>query len=203
MKRLKSLINRLKPGKKPIYIVSGLPRSGTSMMMKMLEAGGMVPLIDNIRIPDEDNPKGYYEFEPVKKLAEDGAWLGGARGKVVKIISMILFDLPSEFEYKIIFMERRMDEILASQAAMLKRRGQSGGDVSDQELSAKFDVHLKKIKSWLDRQGNIDVAYVNYNGLLEHPRENIPRINALAGHTLDEARMAAVIEPGLYRQRKK
>ena len=202
MKPLKSLLTKLRATKKPIYIVSGLPRSGTSMMMKMLEAGGMVPLIDNIKTPDEDNPKGYYEFERVKQLSEDASWLGGARGKVVKIISMILFDLPSEFEYKMVFMERRMDEILASQAVMLKRRGQSAGDVSDHELSVKFNVHLKKIKSWLGRQSNIKVLYENYNELLEHPRKGIGRISAFVDHTLDEDKMAAVIEPTLYRQRK-
>src|SRR5262245_12295550 len=106
-----------------ITIVSGLPRSGTSMMMSMLEAGGLGALTDGIRAADEDNPKGYYEFERVKKIKQDTAWLADAKGRVVKMISQLLLDLPAAYQYRIIFMRRNIDEILASQKQMMVRRG--------------------------------------------------------------------------------
>jgi len=106
---------RLKKTKQPIIVVSGLPRSGTSMMMRMLEAAGIQPLTDHIRTADSDNLKGYYEFERVKKLKEgDVAWLSDAQGKAVKIIAALLIELPSNYEYHVLFMRRKMEEILAS-----------------------------------------------------------------------------------------
>ena len=187
--------------KKPIYIISGLPRSGTSMMMKMFEAGGISPFIDNIRVPDDDNPKGYYELERVKKLPVDNSWITEARGKVIKVISMLLVHLPPEHEYKVIFMRRNMDEILASQAAMLGRSGKSGGDISDQELSSKFIGHLTQTEAWLEQQSNFKVLYVKYNHLLESPHENIKKIINFMNHVLNVDKMLDVIDPKLYRQR--
>ena len=125
-----------------ITIVSGLPRSGTSMMMKMLEAGGMQVLTDHIRTADEDNPKGYYEFERVKQIEHDQAWLPDAQGKVVKMISALLKHLPSSYTYKVIFMRRNIDEILASQKQMLIRRGEPTDVVSDEKLTELFDRHI-------------------------------------------------------------
>src|SRR5687768_1736541 len=107
-----------------ITVVSGLPRSGTSMMMKMLEAGGLEPVVDHVRKPDEDNPKGYYEFERVKALENDREWLPEAKGKFVKVISMLLRHLPADHRFKVIFMQRNMPEVLASQKKMLVRRGE-------------------------------------------------------------------------------
>src|ERR1043165_1737839 len=120
--------------RKPITVVSGLPRSGTSMMMKMLEAGGMSLLVDNLRTADDDNPAGYYEFEPVKKLSQgDFDWLEEAQGKAVKVIAALLADLPSAYTYQIIFMRRDMFEILASQNKMLLNRGEDLKKISDAE----------------------------------------------------------------------
>ena len=104
-----------------ITIVSGLPRSGTSMMMRMLEAGGMEVVTDNIRKANGDNPHGYFEFEKVKKIKEDSSWLDETFGKVFKMVSMLLYELPSDKNYKIIFMKRNMKEIMASQRIMLKK----------------------------------------------------------------------------------
>ena len=129
-----------------ITIVSGLPRSGTSMMMKILEAGGLEVLTDNLRTADEDNPKGYYEFERVKKLKEDQAWLDDAKGKVVKIISAILKDLPPDYNYKIVFMYRKIEEILASQKKMLIRRGEPTDKTSDEKMTEVFESHLKQVE---------------------------------------------------------
>ena len=188
--------------RKPVVIVSGLPRSGTSMMMEMLVAGGLEALTDNIRTADLDNPKGYYEFEKVKELERDSSWMDGARGKGVKIISFLLKHLPQNYDYKIIFMRRKMDEILASQRQMLIRRGEPTDAVSDERLSELFEKHLKYVESWIDKQPNIQVIYVNYNDALENTACHIENINAFLGNILDPGKMEAVIDRALYRQRK-
>ena len=186
----------------PITIVSGLPRSGTSMMMKMLEAGGIPPLTDEIRTADADNPKGYYELERVKKLDKgDTAWLAETAGKVVKVISMLLQHLPAGYSYRIIFMERRLEETLASQRQMLIRRNEPTDAVSDEVLRTSFQKHLTQIKGWLAEQPHIQVLYVSYNDMLSDPAGQARRINQFLGQTLNEAKMAAVVDPDLYRQR--
>lgn len=187
--------------KKMIAIVSGLPRSGTSMMMKMLEAGGMETLTDNIREADKDNPKGYYEFERVKKLEHDKAWLKGAEGRVVKIISQLLRHLPPEYTYQVVFMQREMDEILASQKRMLARRGEATDKIDDDKLAALFRQHVQRVQEWLDAQPNFDVLYVSYNHVLQRPREEAQRIGAFIDQSLDVEAMSAVVDPALYRQR--
>lgn len=185
-----------------ITVVSGLPRSGTSMMMSMLTAGGIAPLQDGIRTADEDNPKGYYELERVKKLKEDKAWLDDAKGKVVKIISQLVYELPTEgHQYKIVFMRRNIDEILKSQTEMLKRRGTYDPSVSDDEIRRMFIVHLDHVVKWMNAQPCIDVLYVNYNRMIKEPADAIERLNAFLGGELDTQAMATVIDPKLYRQR--
>jgi len=184
-----------------ITAVSGLPRSGTSLMMSMLEAGGLPPLTDDIRQADEDNPKGYYEYEHVKKLKEDTAWLADARGKSVKIISALLMQLPAAYTYKIVFMRRDMREILASQRHMLVRRGESGDPIGDEEMSALFNRHLQQVERWLAQQPNISCLYVDYNQLVLSPPEPIRSINRFMGGWLDEVAMARVVDPKLYRQK--
>lgn len=185
-----------------VVVVSGLPRSGTSMMMKMLEAGGLEPLTDHIRTPDEDNPKGYYEFERVKKLPEDTAWLEEARGRVVKIISRLLLHLPQTYTYKVIFMRRKMEEILASQTQMLIRRGKPTDTVSDEKMAALFHKHLLDVEAWIKTQPNMDVLYVSYNDLLDAPHDHITQINEFLGGTLHVDKMSSVIDHTLHRQRR-
>lgn len=187
----------------PITIVSGLPRSGTSMMMKMLEAGGMEVVTDHIRIADESNPKGYYEFERVKKLKDgDNAWLESAGGKAVKVISAILEHLPAQYEYRLIFMLRNIDEVLASQKQMLVRRGEPTDKVSDEKLKALFQEHLSKVEAWLAGRSNFKVLYVSYNDILKNPQENIERIHRFTGGILNTGSMREAVDAGLYRQRK-
>ncbi len=184
-----------------IVIVSGLPRSGTSMMMKMLEAGGIPVVSDGERRPDADNPKGYYEFERVKQLDKgDTAWLPEARGKVVKVISALLQHLPADHQYKVLFMERRMAEVLASQRKMLERRGQTS-DVDDETLGRLLEKHVQQIKSWLATQANFAVMTVDYNAMLEDPSPYVQRINHFLGGHLDEQAMMSVVDPALYRNR--
>jgi broad-specificity NMP kinase len=185
-----------------VTVVSGLPRSGTSMMMKMLEAGGMEVLTDKIRTPDEDNPKGYYEFERVKKLPEDQAWLQEAKGRVVKIISRLLLHLPPQYAYKVIFMRREMGEILASQNQMLMRRGKPVGTISDEKMAELFQKHLREVEAWMEKQPTMDVIYVSYNEVLENPVQHIEQINQFLGASLDVNKMVAVVDKALHRQRQ-
>ncbi|MCP4536880.1 MAG: sulfotransferase family protein [Chloroflexi bacterium] len=185
-----------------VTIVSGLPRSGTSMMMKMLEAGGMQALTDHVRTADEDNPKGYYEFERVKQIEHDHAWLPDAQGKVVKMISALLKHLPLNYTYQVIFMRRNIDEILASQKQMLIRRGESTDKVSDEKLVELFGLHLQHVMGWIDKQPNVDAIYVEYNKVLASPVEQTKMINQFMGHILDENEMVGVVDQSLYRQRQ-
>lgn len=182
-------------------MVSGLPRSGTSMMMKMLEAGGLEPVTDNIRTADEDNPKGYYELENVKKPDTYKDWLPSANGKVVKIISMLLENLLPEFSYKVVFMLRNIDEILASQRQMLIRKGEEDNKVPDEQLSVMYKKHLTKIEKYLNERANIDVLYVKYNEAIESPEKYASLINSFLENRLDAKKMLQVIDKNLYRQR--
>jgi len=191
-------------GSDAITIVSGLPRSGTSMMMKMLEAGGLQPVIDGIRTADDDNPKGYYEFERVKKLPQkDYGWMDDARGKVVKIISELLLHRPLQgYRYQVIFQERALPEILASQKKMLVNRGQDPDKIADQELSLLYMKHLTRVKKHLAENACFDVYYVSYNEMVANPMPLIAPINEFLGGRLDVSKMATVVDPSLYRQRK-
>lgn len=186
-----------------VTIVSGLPRSGTSLMMAMLEAGGILVLTDHIRGADEDNPKGYYEFEQIKQIKEDPACLDQAHGKVVKVISELLVHVPRHYLCRVIFMRRAMDEILASQRQMLLRRGKADDAVDDATMATLFNKHLQRVESWLSQQSNMSVLYVSYNELLVYPDTFIEQINLFLGGTLDTSRMKQTIDKRLYRQRSR
>jgi hypothetical protein len=184
-----------------VTIVSGLPRSGTSMMMEMLEAGGMQPLVDHVRTADDDNPKGYYEFERVKQIETDQDWLEDAKGKVVKLIAALLKHLPPTYRYRVVFMRRNISEVLASQKQMLVRRGEPTDTTSDARMAALFRQHVEKVEVWLAEQPNIDVLYVHYSDILARPAEQASRLNQFLGGSLDEAQMVSAVDPTLYRQR--
>lgn len=174
------------------------------MMMSMLDAGGIPPVQDGIRSADEDNPKGYYEFERVKKIKEDKAWLPGARGKVVKMISQLLLDLPTEgYTYNILFMRRAMPEILASQKEMMKRRGTiKDSGPTDEDMANLLSKHVDQVLKWVDQQPCIQLLEVDYNAMLKNSIPHIAAINAFLGGKLDTAAMSAVVDKNLYRQRK-
>lgn len=172
------------------------------MLMQMLEAGGMEVLTDGIRSANEDNPRGYYEFERVKQIKEDQGWLEEAKGKAVKMVSMLLFDLPAGYRYKIVFMRREMGEILASQRVMLARLGQGDtAGVDDAVMGEKFAGHLEEMEEWLTGQGNMEVLYVRYDEVVADAAEQARAIAAFLGGGLDVKRMAGVCDRGLYRQR--
>lgn len=184
-----------------ILVVSGLPRSGTSMMMSMLQAGGVELVTDGERTADEDNPKGYFELERVKKLEQDTSWLVDCRGKAVKIISKLLPLLPDEHEYDVIFMRRSIDEILASQRKMLMRREASDGDANDADMKSMFFEHLDEVMGWLEGKPNFRVKYVNYNRILEDPEGQIGRLAELLGDGFDHQGARSVVDRRLYRNR--
>lgn len=186
-----------------VVIVSGLPRSGTSMMMKMLEAGGCQILTDNLREADANNPKGYYEFERVKNMKDgDLAWMPEAVGKVVKIVTGLIMFLPVGFKYRVIFMRRDLNEILSSQKKMLGRLGKEDDNIPDDKMAKVYEEHLKEVRGWLVRQPNIETLYVNYNAMLKDPTEALTRINEFLGGGMDVSVMAAVVDKELYRERK-
>ena len=185
-----------------ITIVSGLPRSGTSLMMSMLKHGGLELLVDHIRKADDDNPKGYFEFERVKKLPEgDYEWLASADGKVVKIVSYFLDKLPSNFQYKVVFVEREISEILKSQKKMMINRGEKIDDEEDNMMRKYFENHLRTIKKWLSEQSNFEVKYTSYNQIMKNPDKYATEINDFFDNSLDVQKMSKVIDKKLYRQK--
>jgi hypothetical protein len=187
---------------RPIVVVSGLPRSGTSMAMKMLDAGGLDVVTDGVRTADEDNPRGYYEDERVKDLGRtaERAWLRHARGKAIKIISFLLKDLPSDNNYQVLFMERELSEVLASQQKMLVHRGESS-ETEDAQMREVYVEHVRHVKFMVGYRRHFDALFVDYRRALAAPREEARRVNLFLGGGLDERAMAEVIDPELYRNR--
>lgn len=185
-----------------IPIVSGLPRSGTSLMMSMLAAGGLEIMTDRLRMPDDDNPVGYFELEDVKKLFNgEHSWLAGSNGKAVKVISTLLPYLPDGYHYRIIFMHRAMEEVLASQRRMLINRGEDPDKISDGRMSEMFEKDLQLSERWINTHPHASRIDINYRQLIANPRPLVAEISAFLGGGLNEDRMLGVIDPSLYRQR--
>jgi hypothetical protein len=182
-----------------IIIVSGLPRSGTSLMMQMLDKGGVEVVTDNLRTADADNPRGYYELEKVKRMKQDASWLPEARGKAIKMVSQLLYDLPPQERYRIIFMERDLDEVLASQEKMLQRLGRPAAP--HDQIKRSFMLHLARLHQWLREQRNLDVLCVRYSELVQGPADEIKRVNQFLGGTANMAAMVEAVDPTLYRNR--
>jgi hypothetical protein len=185
-----------------ITVVSGLPRSGTSLMMMMLEAGGLPLLTDGQRVADDDNPRGYYEFEPVKGLAQDASWIPQARGKAVKVISALLEHLPESETYRVLFMRREMKEILASQRAMLARRGHPTDLAGEAHIAQLSHRHVEEVLQRLRAQPNAALLEVSYNDLIARPLPGARAVARFLGAGLDAERMASAVDPSLYRQRR-
>ncbi len=200
MKNLFTNRNQKKENKK-VVIVSGLPRSGTSMMMKMLTEGGLSAVVDSLRQADEDNPNGYFEIESSKALKDgDKKWLHEAKGKVVKVISYLLEFLPDDLAYDVIFMEREISEILASQRKMLQRRNETS-TLTDAEMEAQFREHLRAVKYWAARKPNMRILFVKYNQMVESPETFCKSIVEFLEIPLDLKAMQSVPSQSLYRNR--
>jgi hypothetical protein len=187
----------------PITVVSGLPRSGTSMAMRMLEAGGMELLTDGVRQADDQNPNGYYELEAVKALDKnaDTSWLAHARGKGVKIISFLLTWLPETYDYRVIFMERSLDEIITSQNKMLGQRGHAADANDADRAKAAFERHLEQTRRFLANRSCFRTLTVSYAEAVQHPRDVAQRIDGFLGNRMNVTEMAAVADDALYRNR--
>ena len=186
-----------------VMVVSGLPRSGTSMMMRMLAAAGVDVLADDYRISDEGNPNGYYEFSGVWRMADgDNQWVQNAVGKTIKVVSAQLQYLPDIYNYKVIFMLRELHEVVTSQRLMLERGGKPA-DFDDAEMAGVFTDHLEKVQTWLAKQLNMDVIYINYNEILATQGKNLAHLSPFLGQILDLNSMMATINPDLYRNRHK
>lgn len=182
-----------------VIVVSGLPRSGTSMMMKMLAAGGVQVLVDEIRPADKSNPDGYFEYEKVKKIHLDNTWMPEATGKVVKIISPLLNHLPANLNYKIVLMERDMDEVLVSQQKMLGKP--ANPDVIPVNLYMAMQNQQHKADAWLQSEPNVQLIRINYSDVIENPTEIAHSVAAFVGLELDVDAMIAAVNPELYRNK--
>jgi LPS sulfotransferase NodH len=184
-----------------ITIVSGLPRSGTSLMMQMLAAGGMTLLTDFERQPDVDNPRGYCEWEPAKKLPKEPQLIAEAEGKAVKVISQLLLAIPQGHEYKVIFMERPLPEVLASQDEMLRRRGKTDSVPHDAMTNA-FMEHFRAVNAWFKKRPDVAKLPIAYNKVLQDPTAIAEAIKDFLKLDLNLEAMVAQVDPSLYRNRK-
>jgi hypothetical protein len=189
----------------PVVVVSGLPRSGTSMMMKMLEAGGIPVWMDGVRTADDQNPKGYYELERVKELDKglDKSWVREGRGRAVKVISSLLQHLPATNNYQVLFMSRSIHEVLDSQRKMLSQRGEEGGEVSDAALQKFYETHLRKVKYFLAHESGFSAIDVTYADVLADPGTMARRIRTFLGVNVDVDGMTAAVDGQLYRNRQR
>lgn len=183
-----------------ITVVSGLPRSGTSMMMQVLQAGGLPALCDEHRPPDADNPRGYFEYQKVKRLAADNTWLAEAEGKSIKVVSQLLYHLPAEFEYRVIFMRRDLREVIRSQEQMLASRQPSSMSIQS-DMIEHFTRHLDQLEVWLKEQPNFRVLPCNFSDVVADPSRFARTLSRFLEVDLDPSRLSSVIDPALYRQR--
>src|SRR6476661_103078 len=186
-----------------ITIVSGLPRSGTSLMMQMLVAGGMTAVSDGERKADADNPKGYLEWERIKQLPKDPSLIADAEGKVVKVISQLLLSLPPGHEYRVVFMQRPLPEVMASQEEMLRRRGNFDPGEDNSVVARAFQDHLSECYAWLNGKPYVKVNRVQYHGVLREPKETAENVVKFLEVPLDVEAMAKQVDGTLYRQRRK
>ncbi len=169
-------------------------------MMQMIDAGGLRALTDEVRARDENNPRGYYELEAVKRTKQDPSWLDTARGRVVKMVYLLLYDLPADRSYRVIFM-KRVREVVRSQADMLARRQTRGADLTDSQMIKAFQGQLAKIQRWLDEQPNFRVLFVNYSDLMKDPVPPVEAVDRFLGSQLHHDAMLRCMDPSLYRQR--
>jgi len=184
-----------------IIIVSGLPRSGTSMMMQMLDAMNIPLFTDQKRVQDESNPNGYYEHEIVKNLQNDSSWLPAVKGKAVKILSHLLIHLPADYQYKIIFMKRNLDEIIKSQNKMLMLNDPDFMPEDDMILKNIFEKNLKETDIWAAKNSNVDLQYFSYADIINNPVEMIEKLSYFLNLEVNGKEIARIVNKDFYRSR--
>lgn len=184
-----------------VTIVTGVPRSGTSLAMQMLRAGGLELLCDEARPPDPDNPRGYFEYAPARATRRDGSWVARAGGRAVKLVHTLVAALPSGPEYRILLVGRRLDEVIASQRAWLERRGLAAGDLPEARLAAVFRAQIEELEAAVAARAGASLLRLEFSRLLAQPARAALELRAFLGLPLDCAAMAAAVEPALYRQR--
>ncbi len=187
----------------PIVVVSGLPRSGTSMTMKMLEAGGVEIMTDTERMAYIDNPKGYFEYERIKDLEKetDKSYVVEGRGKAVKVISFLIKELPDENDYRVIFMRRDLDEVLTSQNKMIQRLGTADGSADDEAMKEAYRNDIIRTRLLCKSRPNFEMIEIHYKATIEDPAGTSRKVNGFLGGGLDEAAMRAAVDGSLYRNR--
>jgi hypothetical protein len=190
---------------KTFVLVSGLPRSGTSLMMQMLEAGGLPPMTDKVRTADIDNPRGYYEWEAIKQIAKKPELLDAAEveGRAIKCISMLLPALPTKHQYKVIFMMRPIAEVLTSQQAMTSRLGTKGAALAHDQLERGLRAHREEMRRWGKTTPDVEWLDVSYPALMRDPAPIIAQLMEFLGaeRLPNEKETAAVIDPTLHRRK--
>ena len=191
------------PLEESLIVVTGLPRSGTSMLMQMLAAGGMGVLSDGLRGADEDNPRGYLEFAPVKNLLKDSKWLFEGRGRVIKIVAPLLAALPPGLPCRVILSERDLDEVIDSQERMLVRRNQALAATPERRrmLKEEYVRTLVRVKAMLTRRALTQLLVIEHGNAIADRLVTAEKLNAFLGGGLDVAKMAAAIDPTLHRNR--
>ena len=182
-----------------ITVVTGVPRSGTSLMMQMLQAGGMALLTDGLRTADPDNPRGYFELEAVKRLPSATGWLDDAVGRAVKVVHALVSNLPDRYAYRVIRMRRRLEAVAASQRRMLERSGESADDLPEDRLIAVFRAQLEELEGWLAARRNFASLEIDFDALFDDPRPLAERVDRFLGGGLDVDAMVATVDPGLRR----
>jgi hypothetical protein len=187
----------------PLVIVSGLPRSGTSMMMKMLEAGGVPIMTDSERAADIDNPKGYFEYERIKDLEKetDKSYIRQGRGEALKVISFLIKDLPDDNDYRVIFMRRDLGEVIASQNKMIQRLGTEDSAAAEEAMKEAYRNDIVRTRLLCRGRPNFELIEVHYRATIEDAPGTASKVNAFLGGQLDEAAMRAAVDGSLYRNR--
>lgn len=191
----------MRPGDRDfVTVVSGVPRSGTSLLMQMLAAGGLEPLTDRRRAADADNPRGYFEFEPVKRLPEAAEWVAEARGRAVKVIHLLAPRLPPSYAYRIVVVRRDWDEVLASQAAMLVGAGRPASELASDRLIAVFEAQLEELDRWAAHHG-APLLEVSHRHVVREPDACAAALDGFLGGGLDRDEMSGAVDPALHRQK--
>lgn len=190
-----------------LTLVSGLPRSGTSLMMQMLQAGGLMPMTDGERIADIDNPEGYLEWEAIKKIRKEPELFNDPEldTRAIKVISMLLTNIPLIHRYKVIFMRRPIDEVVASQQKMIDRLGSSDDmEASAEEITERLTAHRDNVLKWLEARKFIDLLVVDYPQLVVEPTIVAAEVAKFLGPDRIQSTdsMLTVVKPELYRQKR-